>query len=259
MLTFRFTGTEGVMTEPEQLTTGMVGKTIALEFSAEWDHLAKTLIFSNGEITVSRLVDGLTAQIPPAVLKKSLKRLTVGAYGISSDGKLVIPTIRALGPVIQPGVEPVWTPEPEEKLPVWTQIQMLMGDLTALNTQARDTLVDAINEAMTLADGVKGDNGATFVPQVSRDGVVTWTNDQGLANPEPVNIMGPQGPAPTIEVGAIVGGHRITITANQKIMRFDLMNGKDGYTPVLGVDYWTQEHRNIIKSYLDEVIMGGAW
>lgn len=36
-------------------------------------------------------------------------------------------------------------------------------------------------------------NGATFIPSVSDEGIISWTNDQGLPNPEPVDIKGPQG------------------------------------------------------------------
>lgn len=48
-----------------------------------------------------------------------------------------------------------------------------------------------------------GQNGATFIPSVSADGVISWTNDRELPNPAPVNIKGvpgatgatgPQGP-----------------------------------------------------------------
>lgn len=42
--------------------------------------------------------------------------------------------------------------------------------------------------------GGTGENGATFTPNVSNDGVISWTNDKGLENPSPVNIKGPQGP-----------------------------------------------------------------
>lgn len=35
--------------------------------------------------------------------------------------------------------------------------------------------------------------------------------------------------------------------------------GKDGYTPVKGVDYWTEDDKAEIKSYVDEAILGGAW
>lgn len=36
-------------------------------------------------------------------------------------------------------------------------------------------------------------NGATFVPEVSEDGLVSWTNDKGLPNPITRDIRGPKG------------------------------------------------------------------
>lgn len=36
--------------------------------------------------------------------------------------------------------------------------------------------------------------GATYTPAVSEEGVISWTNDQELPNPDPVNIKGPAGP-----------------------------------------------------------------
>ena len=47
------------------------------------------------------------------------------------------------------------------------------------------------------AQGPKGDageSGATYTPSVDEDGLLSWANDKGLENPEPVNIRGPQGP-----------------------------------------------------------------
>jgi len=41
--------------------------------------------------------------------------------------------------------------------------------------------------------GVKGDDGVTFTPSVTADGTMSWTNNGGLANPEPVNLRGPAG------------------------------------------------------------------
>lgn len=37
-------------------------------------------------------------------------------------------------------------------------------------------------------------DGATFTPVVDSDGTLSWSNDKGLNNPVPVNIMGPVGP-----------------------------------------------------------------
>lgn len=40
---------------------------------------------------------------------------------------------------------------------------------------------------------------------------------------------------------------------------FTVRNGKDGATPVRGVDYWTEADKNEIKAYINEVILGGEW
>lgn len=32
-----------------------------------------------------------------------------------------------------------------------------------------------------------------------------------------------------------------------------------GYTPVRGVDYWTEEDIAAIKAYVDEAVLGGEW
>lgn len=41
--------------------------------------------------------------------------------------------------------------------------------------------------------GGGGNDGVTFIPSVSEDGIISWTNNGGLPNPTPVDIMGPQG------------------------------------------------------------------
>ena len=45
----------------------------------------------------------------------------------------------------------------------------------------------------TGAQGPKGDAGPYFLPSVSAEGVLSWTNSGGLENPSPANIRGPQG------------------------------------------------------------------
>ena len=37
--------------------------------------------------------------------------------------------------------------------------------------------------------GAGGGDGATFIPTVSPEGVISWTNDKGLNNPDPVNLV----------------------------------------------------------------------
>lgn len=48
--------------------------------------------------------------------------------------------------------------------------------------------------SLPYSTGPKGDDGVTFTPFVnSTTGVISWTNDGELPNPDPVNITGPQG------------------------------------------------------------------
>ncbi len=50
--------------------------------------------------------------------------------------------------------------------------------------------------------GDKGEKGATFTPEVSAQGVLSWANDGGLENPDAVNVKGPQGePGPKGDTG----------------------------------------------------------
>lgn len=67
----------------------------------------------------------------------------------------------------------------------------------------------------------QGKDGATFIPAVSDNGVLSWTNDKNLPNPEPVNIKGGDGYTPI-----------------KGVDYFDGINGKDGYTPIKNVDYF---------------------
>ena len=82
------------------------------------------------------------------------------------------------------------------------------------------------------ADGTNGADGATFTPSVSEAGLLSWTNDKGLANPAAVNIRGPQGPAGSAGADGADGA--------------DGANGADGatFTPSVseaGLLSWTND------------------
>lgn len=59
---------------------------------------------------------------------------------------------------------------------------------------AKRTDSDYDTEWITKTGGGGDGDGATFIPSVSEDGIISWTNDKGLPNPTPVDISGPQGP-----------------------------------------------------------------
>lgn len=60
-----------------------------------------------------------------------------------------------------------------------------------------------VNYTLELDEAVifPGADGATFTPHISNDGIISWTNDKGKENPEPVNII--NGPIYNARVAAI--------------------------------------------------------
>ena len=88
-----------------------------------------------------------------------------------------------------------------------------------------------------IIDGT-GENGATFYPSVSADGVISWTNNKGLENPEPVNIRGGNGKdgySPTINISKLPNGNRVTINDKNGTEYIDILNGADGQNGSDGV------------------------
>ena len=86
--------------------------------------------------------------------------------------------------------------------------------------------------AKTINIGGKGYDGATFTPSVSADGIISWTNDKDLPNPEPVNIKGAKGDKGDKGERGPKGEQGIQGPA-----------GNDGYTPVKGTDYFTESDK----------------
>lgn len=69
------------------------------------------------------------------------------------------------------------------------------GDTGATGPQGPKGDTGAQGETGPKGDtGERGPQGFTFIPSVDEDGNLSWTNDGALANPDTVNIMGPQGP-----------------------------------------------------------------
>lgn len=86
--------------------------------------------------------------------------------------------------------------------------------------------------------GNDGDDGATFIPSVSTEGILSWTNDKGLDNPSPVNIKGvdggtgPAGEAATVSVGTVSSGTTPSVTntgtTTAAVLNFVLPKGDPG-------------------------------
>lgn len=226
--------------EAEPLTSGSAGVFQAeLTFSPDWEGLEKTAVFRAGRLSRSVPLTGKEpVKIPWEVLATSGVWLECGVYGKKGDA-IVLPTVWAQLGYIQKGA----SPGPESRPPtpeLWEQELAKKQDkltgqpdqLVGFDSQGNAVAVDA-GEAMQGPPGPEGPpgkdgepgapgpagtdgkNGATYTPAVSEEGVLSWTNDGGLPDPEPVNIKGPPGPqGPAGSSSDITAGDGIAIEEN---------------------------------------------
>lgn len=102
--------------------------------------------------------------------------------------------------------------------------------------------------ASTYATNAKNysENVNVFVPSVSSDGILSWTNKAGLTNPTSVNIKGAKGDtgtAASIKIGSVTtgaAGSNASVTnsgtASNVVLNFTLPRGKDGADGGVTVD-----------------------
>ena len=142
----------GRCVQSEPLTSGMVGQPIHFEYSHDFDGLTLTAVFTNGKTTVDVLNPGNQCVIPHEALDTVGEVVKVGIYATKGN-ELVIPTVYATIGVVLKGADPSGDVSADPSLPVWAQVQEAIGNLNDLNTEAKDNLVAAINEAAQTGGG----------------------------------------------------------------------------------------------------------
>ena len=123
------------------------------------------------------------------------------------------------------------------------------GSAATSATNASNSANEALtyrNNASTYADNAKtymetakdySENVNVFVPSVSSDGIISWTNKAGLTNPSPVSVKGATGEtgkAATIAIGTVTTGEAGTSvsvtnsgTTSAAVFNFVIPKGKD--------------------------------
>lgn len=141
-------------------------------------------------------------------------------------------------------------------------------------TTASNFASDARNsagEAKTYMDNAKNysENVNVFVPSVSTEGVLSWTNKAGLTNPASVNIKGAKGDtgtAASITIGSVTtgaAGSNASVTnsgtASNVVLNFMLPRGKDGKDGGITVDAALSDtsinpvQNKVVKAAIDSV------
>lgn len=243
------TGAHAQLTGEALLTGGMVGLPVTFVFDENWDGLRKTAVFRAGGKTVSCLDIDDCVTAPWEIMAQSSCELQVGVYGENGDGTLVIPTVWVSAGTIQPGADPAGDLGSEPAVKIWDLALEGVRQAQAVAQSVRD---DADRGLFRGEQGEKGDTGAQG-PQ-GKQGV------QGPAGPQgekgDTGAQGPQGKqgiqGPRGYQGAR-GEKGDTGPAGK--------DGADGYTPVKGVDYYTDTEKtelvnaviNALPTYHGEV------
>lgn len=146
-------GTTCDVTRLAPISKGLVGATVSIEYTnAVWDGLQKTVVFRSS-VTKDVLVTGSEVVIPAEVVSRAGVNLYMGVYGVDATNNVVIPTIWAELGMIQLAATPSGDTSIDPTLPVWAQIQGMIGNLDDLDTDAKSSLVAAVNEALTKGGG----------------------------------------------------------------------------------------------------------
>ena len=164
------------------LTGGMVGVKVSIRYDSAWDGMVKTLVCRSG--VENRCSDevrtvlgvGTEATVAHEVMIAG-RTLYLGIEGRSTDGNKVFPTVWADCGKIQPGAQAAGDPTTVRTPEAWEQLLVKMGSLDKLNTVRKETLVAAINEAMTKGNGLPGRGIASLTG--NEDGSWTFTYDDG--------------------------------------------------------------------------------
>lgn len=188
-------------------------------------------IFKQGDVVYRQIIENGTCIIPSEVLVNT-EPLYIGCYGTNAERITRVSTNLIYFDVKEGAYSESTMPETPTP-DVWETLVNKTIPIIGENGNwfvydiTSEKYIDTGKPSQGSGGGTGGENGATFVPSVSEEGVLSWTNDKGLPNPEPVKIVGE--------------------------------DGVDGYSPIRGTDYWTEEDIAEIKSYVDDAILGGAW
>lgn len=164
------------------------------------DDAVETAAIKNANVTAAKLADECKNIIRESVaLAASAFVSETTIEGARYKAELAITgCTAAMLPII------AWTAAQAEELEV-KRIQSAAGKIIIYSADAPGAdltiptvaLISPIGTGSsgtgTGGSGTPGANGVTFTPHLSADGVLSWTNDGGLANPDPVNIKGAPG------------------------------------------------------------------
>lgn len=196
--TYAFTGDNNAhLWEVDVLDNGANADLSGYSVSAYFIRADGNTVIASGSVsqnTVSVELPQSCYSVPGVVngvlkITKTGSAVTVGAIKFSVspsttnalvDPENIVPSVDELLAILA-GIDQITEAEQE-------RVEAEQGRVAA--EEAREEAFSQFEQAIESGEY----NGATFTPSVSAEGVISWTNDKGLANPDSVSIKGPQGP-----------------------------------------------------------------
>ena len=246
MITVKVDARNATPIKKELVTTGSIGIPVKFLFSADWNGLGKTAVFSDGTVTKDVVLTTNECVIPHECLVTEGALLTLGIYGTNGDD-VVIPTIECPLARINQGTEPSDDPSIEPTPSAVNQILAAAQNAVDVAQSVRDDADDGLFDG---EDGEDGVSPTVTITEVSGGHTVKITDKdhplgQTFTVADGVNgtdgedgTDGDDGFSPDVAISEITGGHRITITdlLHPEGQIFDVMNGADGADGTDGED-----------------------
>lgn len=155
-----------------------------------WNGLKKIAAFQSGETVMDfALDDKETAVIPWEVLQLPGEHLYIAVAGYNGTDTILTTEWIDAGE-IHLGMTNTLPGDPSPS--IYEQLLKDIGVLSNLTTDTKENLVAAINEVDAEIDAIREDP-PVYIPAVSEEGELSWTNNYDLDNPDPVNIKGDAG------------------------------------------------------------------
>ena len=180
------------------IPAGIVGAQVRILYDDPmWAGMHKTVVFK-GAVTKDVITDAEVVTIPAEVVARPGVLLMVGIYGVDADGNLAIPTLWADLGTIRDGADPSGDATTDPSLPVWAQIQTMIGNLEDLDTTAKNNLVAAVNEAMAKGGGTVDE---ADVRRIVEEYLAS--NPPAPGEPGKDGADGKDGATPNIQIGTV--------------------------------------------------------
>lgn len=207
----------------KRIPAGAVGLTVTVHFADPlWDRLEKTVVFRGRELEkIADRFDGTTAVIPAEVIAEPDTVLYFGIWGHEPEGILQLPLIEVRLGTTERATQPGSDPEADPTLPIWAQLQEEIEELKQSGV-SEEKIAQVVETYLAKNPPTVTETDPTVSDWAKQPEKPSYTADEVGA----------------LSKGALAEAINAALAQAKESGEFD---GKDGYTPVKGKDYFDGE------------------